>query len=417
VTRRIAVLGSTGSIGAATLDVVERLRASGLPIDVVALAARRNVAGLAAQIRAFRPAAVSLERPEDAEALRTAVAGWEGDIGWGPEGLDRVAAADADLVVVAVEGVVGLRPTLAALRAGADVALATKEALVAGGALVVDAAARAGRRLLPIDSEHSAIFQCLDGRPAADVARIWLTASGGPFRRTPAAALARVTPEEALRHPTWRMGPKVTIDSATLMNKGLEIIEAHWLFGVPPERIDVVVHPQSVVHSCVELADGSILAQLGPADMRMPIQYALTYPRRHPHRVARLDLRALGALEFEAPDEARFPALGLAREALRRGGTAPAALNAANEAAVRLFLDGRLAFPEIAASVRRALDAHVPRPAAALDDVLAADRDARAAVEAGVDDMAAGRLRSAGAARPVSTGPRYRSRDHEMGEA
>jgi 1-deoxy-D-xylulose-5-phosphate reductoisomerase len=406
VTRRIAVLGSTGSIGRATLDVVERLRASGLAIDVAALAARRNVTGLAGQVRAFRPAVVSLERPEDAAALRAALPGWEGDVGWGADGLDRVAAASADLVVIAVEGVAGLRPTLAALRAGADVALATKEALVAGGVLVVDAAARAGRRLLPVDSEHSAIFQCLDGRPAADVARIWLTASGGPFRRMPEAAMARVTPEEALRHPTWRMGPKVTIDSATLMNKGLEIIEAHWLFGVAPERIDVVVHPQSTVHSAVEFADGSILAQLGPADMRLPIQYALTYPRRHPHTAARLDLRALGALEFEAPDEARFPALGLAREALRRGGTAPAVLNAANEVAVHLFLDGRLAFPDIAASVRRALDAHVPRPVRTLDDVLAADREARASVGAGT-------MRPAG----LAAGPRRRSSDHEMGEA
>ncbi|HKX19792.1 MAG TPA: 1-deoxy-D-xylulose-5-phosphate reductoisomerase, partial [bacterium] len=300
----------------------------------------------------------------------------------GPEGLDRAAAGGVDLVVVAVEGVAGLSPTLAALRSGADVALATKEALVAGGPLVVAAASRAGRRLLPVDSEHSAIFQCLEGRPSADVARLWLTASGGPFRRTPAEAMAAVTLEDALRHPTWHMGPKVTVDSATLMNKGLEIIEAHWLFGVAPERIEVVVHPQSIVHSCVEFIDGSILAQLGPADMRLPIQAALTYPQRVPQGIARLDLRVLGALEFEAPDDARFPCLGLAREALRRGGTAPAALNAANEAAVRLFLDERIRFTDIAPAVRRALDAHSPRPVASLADVLAADREARAAVEA-----------------------------------
>ncbi|HEV2281148.1 MAG TPA: 1-deoxy-D-xylulose-5-phosphate reductoisomerase [bacterium] len=380
--RRIALLGSTGSIGRATLDVVGRLRGAGIEIEVAALAARRDVATLAAQIRTFRPAAAALQRREDADALRAAVPGWEGEVLSGPEGLERLAAAGADLVVVAVEGVAGLAPTLAALGAGADVALATKEALVAGGALVVEAAVRAGRRLLPIDSEHSAIFQCLEGRPSADVARLWLTASGGPFRRTPADAMAKVTREDALRHPTWQMGPKVTVDSATLMNKGLEIIEAHWLFGVAPERIDVVIHPQSIVHSCVELVDGSILAQLGPADMRLPIQAVLTYPHRVPQAIARLDLRALGALEFEAPDEARFPCLGLARDALRRGGTAPAALNAANEAAVRLFLDDRIGFTDIAPAVRRALDAHVPRPAASLADVIAADREARAAVQA-----------------------------------
>jgi len=381
--KRIALLGSTGSIGRATLDVVTRLRGEGVELEVVALAARRNVAALAAQVRAFRPAAAALLRADDAEALRTAVPGWEGEVLAGADGLERVAAAfGADVVVVAVEGAAGLAPTLAALRAGADVALATKEALVAGGALVVEAAARGGRRLLPIDSEHAAIFQCLDGRPAGDVARLWLTASGGPFRRTPADAIARVTPEDALRHPTWRMGPKVTVDSATLMNKGLEIIEAHWLFGVPADRIEVVVHPQSVVHSCVEFVDGSILAQLGPPDMRMPIQFVLTYPRRVPHAVARLDLRTLGSLEFEAPDGERFPCLGLAREALRRGGTAPAALNAANEAAVRLFLDGRIGFTAIAPAIRRALEAHVTRPVVSLDDVFAADREARGAVEA-----------------------------------
>jgi 1-deoxy-D-xylulose-5-phosphate reductoisomerase len=389
--KRIALLGSTGSIGRATLDVVARLRATGMAIDVVALAARRNVAALAAQVRAFRPAAAALFLAEDADALREAVPGWEGEVFSGSGALERIASAfEADLVVIAVEGFAGLAPTLAALRAGADVALATKEALVAGGALVVDAAARGRRRLLPIDSEHAAIFQCLDGRPAADVARLWLTASGGPFRRMPAEAMTRVTPEDALRHPTWRMGPKVTVDSATLMNKGLEIIEAHWLFGVPPDRIDVVVHPQSIVHSCVEFVDGSVLAQLAPPDMRLPIQSVLTYPRRVPHAVARLDLRALGSLDFEPPDEERFPCLGLAREALRRGGTASAALNAANEAAVRLFLDGRIGFTAIAPAIRRALDAHAARPLASLEDVFAADREARDAVEAA---CAAERLR------------------------
>jgi 1-deoxy-D-xylulose-5-phosphate reductoisomerase len=389
--KRIVVLGSTGSIGRATLDVVARLRAAGEALDVAGLAARRNVSALAAQVRAFRPAAVALSRAEDAGALREAAPGWHGEVLAGPEGLERIASAfEADLVVVAIDGVAGLAPTLAALRAGADVALATKEALVAGGALVVDAAARRGRRLLPIDSEHAAIFQCLDGRPAADVARLWLTASGGPFRRMPAEAMTRVTPEDALRHPTWRMGPKVTVDSSTLMNKGLEIIEAHWLFGVSADRIEVVVHPQSIVHSGVEFVDGSVLAQLAAPDMRLPIQSVLTYPRRVPHAVARLDLRTLASLDFEPPDEERFPCLGLAREALRRGGTAPAALNAANEAAVRLFLDGRIGFTAIAPAIRRALDAHAARPVASLGDVIAADREARDAVEAA---CAAQRLR------------------------
>jgi 1-deoxy-D-xylulose-5-phosphate reductoisomerase len=390
--KRIALLGSTGSIGRATLDVVMRLRAEGLALEVVALAARRNVEALAAQVRVFRPAAAALARAEDAEALREAVPGWEGAVLAGSGGLERVAAGfGADIVVIAVEGAAGLAPTLAALRAGADVALATKEALVAGGALVVETAARAGRRLLPIDSEHAAIFQCLDGRLSADVARLWLTASGGPFRRMPVEAMDRATPEDALRHPTWRMGPKVTVDSATLMNKGLEIIEAHWLFGVAPDRIDVVVHPQSIVHSCVEFVDGSVLAQLAPADMRLPIQSVLTYPRRVPHAIGRLDLRALGSLEFEPPDEERFPCLGLAREALRRGGTAPAALNAANEAAVRLFLDGRIGFTAIAPAIRRALDAHDARPLDSLDDVFAADREAREAVEAACAAQSRGR--------------------------
>jgi 1-deoxy-D-xylulose-5-phosphate reductoisomerase len=381
--KRIALLGSTGSIGRSTLDVVARLRSEGIALEVVALAARRNVAALAAQVRAVRPAAAALAREEDAAALRRAVPGWEGEILAGDGALERIASAyGADLVVIAVEGVAGLAPTLAALRAGADVALATKEALVAGGALVVDAAARGGRRLLPIDSEHAAIFQCLDGRPAADVARLWLTASGGPFRRMPADAMARVTPEDALRHPTWRMGPKVTVDSATLMNKGLEIIEAHWLFGVAADRIDVVVHPQSIVHSCVEFVDGSVLAQLAVPDMRLPIQSVLTYPRRVPYAIDRLDLRALRSLEFEAPDEERFPCLALARDALRRGGTAPAALNAANEAAVRLFLDGRITFTAIAPAIRRALDAHTARAVVSLSDIVETDREAREAVEA-----------------------------------
>lgn len=380
--RRIVLLGSTGSIGRAALDVVRSLRDAGEPLEVVGLSAHRRVPLLAEQAQEFRPAAVAVAAPDvEPGEVRAAVTEWRGEVLVGPDGLDALASGyGADLVLVAVEGVAGLRPTLAALRAGADVALATKEVLVAGGPLVTETAARAGRRLLPVDSEHSAIFQCLAGRTQDEVARIWLTASGGPFRRLSGEDMAAVTPEDALRHPTWEMGPKVTVDSATLMNKGLEIIEAHWLFGVAPDRIEVVVHPQSLVHSCVELVDGSVLAHIGPRDMRLPIQYALTYPRRRPAgAVAPLDLRTLGTLEFEPPDPARFPCLSYARQALARGGTAPAALNAADEVAVHLFLEGRITFPEIAGLVRRVLDTHRPQPAVSLEAVLDADREARAA--------------------------------------
>jgi 1-deoxy-D-xylulose-5-phosphate reductoisomerase len=262
------------------------------------------------------------------------------------------------------------------------VALATKEVLVAAGPLVIAAAARAGRRLFPVDSEPSALLQCLAGRDPAEVARLWLTASGGPFLRVPRAATRDVTPEAALRHPTWQMGRKITIDSATLMNKGFEVIEAHWLFGVSADRIEVVIHPQSLVHSCAEFVDGTVLAQLGPRDMRVTIQYALTQPARRPALPAPLDLRQLGTLAFEPPDETQFPCLRRAREALARGGTALAALNAADEAAVQLFLDGRIRFPEIADVIQRVLDRHADGPVETPEDVLEADRDARAGASA-----------------------------------
>jgi len=366
--RRLAILGSTGSIGRAALDVVRSLRASGEAFEVVGLAAHRNIELLAAQVREFRPAAVAVAASRDAaaEALGAGAPGWHGEVLAGADGLAALAAGTgAELVLVAVSGVAGLRPTLAALDAGADVALATKEALVAGGPLIMEAAARSGRRLVPVDSEHSAIFQCLAGQSQAEVRRLWLTASGGPFRRRSPEELDAVTPQEALRHPTWSMGRKVTVDSATLMNKGLEIIEAHWLFGVPAERIEVVIHPQSLVHSCVEFVDGSVLAQIGPRDMRLPIQYALTYPRRQPAPPRPLDLRALGALEFEPPDPRRFPCLVHAREALARGGTAPAVLNAADEVAVRLFQHsqtfGHRASSQMVWSLRRSMIARMSR--------------------------------------------------------
>jgi len=384
VMRRVTVLGSTGSIGRTALDVIGRLNGE---VSVAGLSARSNLALFAEQVRAVRPEAVAIESQESARTFRALVPDWRGDVLAGPEGLAALAAGTtADLVLVGVVGAAGLAPTLAALAGGKDIALATKEVLVAGGALVTEAASRAGRRILPVDSEHSAIFQCLAGQRPETVARLWLTASGGPFLRLDAAALDSVTPADALRHPTWKMGPKVTIDSATLMNKGLEVIEAHWLFAVPPDGIEVVIHPQSVVHSLVEFVDGSFLAQLGATDMHLPIQYALTFPHRLPGTGVRLDLRTAGSLTFEAPDPVRFPCLGYARTALEMGGTAPAALNAANEVSVRLFLEGRMRFPDIARNVRKVLDRHTPRPATSLDAILDADREARAQAAVGWTD-------------------------------
>jgi 1-deoxy-D-xylulose-5-phosphate reductoisomerase len=383
MTRRLAILGSTGSIGRTALDVVRHLRGGAGGLDVVALAANDNIPRLIEQVAEHQPEAVVVGTAEGAARFRGGIPRWRGDVLIGPEGLSTLAAeTSADLVLVAVVGAAGLAPTLAALGAGKDVALATKEALVAGGALVTAAAARSRARVLPVDSEHSAIFQCLEQGGRGGVARLWLTASGGPFLRIPGEALETVGPAEALRHPTWTMGRKVSIDSATLMNKGLEIIEAHWLFGVAPGAIEVVVHPQSTIHALVEFVDGSLLAQLGPTDMRLPVQYALTYPARRPSPLSRFDLRTLGALTFEVPDLIRFPCLDLARQALALGGTAPAALNAANEIAVGLFLDRRIRFPDIARLVRRVLDGHRPVAVTSLDVVLGADREARARAEA-----------------------------------
>ncbi len=378
--RRVIVLGSTGSIGRAALDVVRGLAPE---LGIVGLSAQRDVDTLVRQIREVRPEAVAVPTSAAAAAVRDGVPDWRGEVFHGADATARLAAGPtADIVLVSVVGIAGLAPTLAALNARRDVALATKEVLVAAGAFVMEAAARSGARVLPVDSEPSAIFQCLAGRDPAEVVRLWLTASGGPFLRAPAAAMAAVTPAQALRHPTWRMGPKVTIDSATLMNKGFEVIEAHWLFGVPIDRIDVVIHPQSIVHSCVQLTDGAVLAQLGAADMRLPIQYALTYPARRPSDVAVLDLRRLGALEFEAPDPGRFPLLDYAREALARGGTALTALGAADEIAVQWFLEGRIGFLEIPRLIRRVLDGHRDGAADSLEHILDADRRARADAEA-----------------------------------
>ncbi|MDR7550261.1 MAG: 1-deoxy-D-xylulose-5-phosphate reductoisomerase [Armatimonadota bacterium] len=369
---RLVVLGSTGSIGRAALEVAEGLG----DVGIVGLSARANVDLLAVQARRWRPRAVAVIDP--AAAARV-----QGDL---PPGVRLLVGADGllalasmpevDMVLVAVVGASGLPPTLAALAAGHDVALANKEALVAGGALVTAARERSGARLLPVDSEHSAIFQCLAGQDRAAVRRLILTASGGPFLRRPLHDLRSATVEEALAHPTWNMGPKVTIDSATLMNKGLEIIEAHWLFGVAAAQIEVVIHPQSLVHSMVEFIDGSTIMQAGVPDMRGPIQYALTAPRRRPGPVRPLEWSRLH-LTFEQPDPERFPALALARRALERGGVVPAVLNAANEVAVAKFLQRTIRFPEIIETVAEVLERCEPRPADSLESVLDADAWAR----------------------------------------
>ena len=381
--KQIAVLGSTGSVGEQTLAVAaqfpERFR-------VVALAAGRNVEKLAAQVNRFAPALVSVADATCAEELRARISGAPTRVVMGDEGLLAVATHPADLVVAALVGAVGLEPTLAAIRAGRNIALANKEVMVMAGALVLREIREHGVELLPVDSEHSAIFQALAGQRRQDVARLLLTASGGPFRTWPAERIAHATVADALKHPNWSMGPKITVDSATLMNKGLEVIEARWLFDLPPEQIEIVVHPQSIVHSLVEFIDGSVLAQLGIPDMRVPIAVALAHPERLPLKLARLDLPKLETLEFEAPDPTRFPSLELPYAALRGGETAPAVLNAANEIAVAAFLEGAIPFPEIVATNAAVLEAHLAQdgPGAVRDlaDVRAADGWARATARA-----------------------------------
>ena len=353
--KRIAILGSTGSIGRSALSVVTAHPAR---LEVVGLAAGRNVERFADQVACVRPAVVALADEEALGRLRAsgAVTGAV-EAGWGEEALVAVATHPrVDLVLCASAGTAALGATLAAIEAGKTVALANKEVLVMAGRLMVEAARRRGVPILPVDSEHNAIHQCVDGRAPDDVLRYILTASGGPFRDRPAADLATVTPEDALRHPTWSMGPKITVDSATLMNKGLEVIEARWLFDASPERIHVVVHPQSVVHSLVELRDGSVIAQLGVTDMRLPIQYAFSYPERWRTPLPALDLTACGPLDFHAPDTGRFPCLGLAYQALRAGAVFPAVLNAANEVAVAAFLGRRLSFTGIPRVIETTLD-------------------------------------------------------------
>jgi 1-deoxy-D-xylulose-5-phosphate reductoisomerase len=387
--KRITLLGATGSIGLRTLEIV-----SGFPEEfaVAGLAARgSNVELIADLCRKYVPQAVALLDPAAVDRLARLLPAPRPELLSGPAGLVALARdVEADVCVSALVGGAGLLPTMAAIQAGRTMALANKETLVMAGSLMT-AAARARRvALLPVDSEHSAVFQCLAGHNRGDVHRILLTASGGPFRELPREEFAAVTVEDALRHPTWKMGAKITIDSATLMNKGLEIIEARWLFDLAPDQVQVIVHPQSIVHSMVEYIDGSVLAQLGVADMGIPILYALTFPERRPTPAARLDLVRAGALTFFEPDPERFPCLRLAREALVAGGAAPVVLNAANEVAVAAFLARRIAFPEIWQLIDRALSSRPPGPLGSIEECVDIDLAARRRVQEWVDGRAGG---------------------------
>lgn len=373
--KRLAILGSTGSIGVSTLEIVAEHPDR---FQVVALTAGRNLDLLEAQVERFRPACVAVMESEDADRLRDRFGAGGPQILHGTSGLVSCAAdTGADMVVSAIVGAAGLEPTLAAIESGKDVALANKETLVVAGKLVMRAVARHGCHLFPVDSEHSAIFQSLQGHRQADVKRLILTASGGPFRSLAPEALCEVTPEDALAHPNWSMGRKITIDSATMMNKGLEVIEAHWLFSLPADRIDVHVHPESIVHSMVEYIDGAVIAQLGIPDMKTPIAYALSYPERMALELPPLDLCRMGQLQFSEPDLQRFPCLDLAYRALRQGGTAPAVMNAANEVTVEAFLERRIGFMDIPAVIQEVMGGHHLQPADSLSQVLAADVWAR----------------------------------------
>jgi 1-deoxy-D-xylulose-5-phosphate reductoisomerase len=352
-------------------DIPERMQ-------VVGLAASRSVDAFVAQVREWRPVAAALFDSHAAATAREKLGTTAPEILEGEEGLCALATLpEADLVLIAIVGTAGLRPALAAIEAGKDIAVASKEILVMAGSVVMEAARRRGVKVLPVDSEHNAIFQCVEGRRPEEVSRLILTASGGPFRTLPADRLPLVTPAQALKHPTWEMGRKISIDSATLFNKGLEMIEARWLFDIPMQRVEVVVHPQSIVHSMVEFVDSSILAQLSSTDMCFPIQYAVTWPERVPNRLPPLDFARLGKLEFEPPRLADFPALGLARWAGEAGGTLPAVLNAANEVAVETFLGGKCSFPAIWQCVEATMQAHQPTDHPSLEDILDADSWAR----------------------------------------
>jgi 1-deoxy-D-xylulose-5-phosphate reductoisomerase len=378
VKRKIAILGATGSIGKSTLDLVEYNRDR---FEVVAVTAAMSVEALADIARRTGAKLAVIANESRLGELRQLLAGTGCRCAAGNSALVEAACGDADLVIAAIVGCAGLKPVMAAVEAGKTVALANKEALVTAGELMTQAAQASGTVILPIDSEHNAIFQCLAGSRKEDVARIILTASGGPFRDAPVDRIAAATPEEAVAHPNWSMGAKISVDSATMMNKGLELIEARYLFGLTSDRIDIVVHPQSVVHSLVEFVDGSMLAQLGSPDMRIPIAYALAWPERVETGARRLDLAAIARLDFEPPDVERFPALRVARQALESGGSAPIVLNAANEVAVASFLAGGIRFPDIVALVQRALDELDFAAPRSIPDVLDIDRRTREHVE------------------------------------
>ncbi|MEA3058658.1 MAG: 1-deoxy-D-xylulose-5-phosphate reductoisomerase [Sphingomonadales bacterium] len=374
MTRKIAILGATGSVGKSTVDLIERNRDR---FTVTAVTAATNVEALADIVRRTDATLAVIADESRYTDLAELLVGTNCRPAAGDDALVEAAASEAELVIAAIVGCAGLRPVMGAVEAGKTVALANKEALVTAGALMTDAARSSGATLLPVDSEHNAIFQCLAGSRAEDVSRLILTASGGPFRVASAETIGAATPAQAVAHPNWSMGAKISVDSATMMNKGLELIEAHYLFGLPSERIDILIHPQSIMHSMVEFVDGSVLAQLGSADMRIPIAYALAWPERIATPAQRLDLAAIARLDFEAPNLERFPALKLAREALEAGGAAPIVLNAANEVAVASFLAGQISFPEIARLVQEALiraDYDAPR---SIGDVLEIDRMTR----------------------------------------
>jgi 1-deoxy-D-xylulose-5-phosphate reductoisomerase len=384
--KSVTILGATGSVGQSTLDLIGRTPEK---FVVEAVTAHSDVEGLAKSARATSAKFAVIADPDRLHDLKAALSGTNIEVGAGEDAVIEAARRGADWTMAAIVGCAGLKPVMAALEGGKTLAFANKEALVSAGSIMIDAARRSGATLLPVDSEHNAIFQCLDQSAPKGVHRIVLTASGGPFRMTPLDEMARATPAQAVAHPNWSMGAKISVDSATMMNKGLELIEAHHLFAMPADRLDVVIHPQSVIHSMVEYADGSVLAQLGPTDMRIPIAHTLAWPERMDTPCERLDLAAVGRLDFMAPDYVRFPALKLARDVMVAGGPAPAIMNAANEIAVAAFLDGAIAFGEIANIVARVLERYVPDDPVSLADVLAIDSEARRIASALLESVVA----------------------------
>jgi 1-deoxy-D-xylulose-5-phosphate reductoisomerase len=373
--KNISVLGSTGSIGRSSLEVIDKFSHR---FKVVGLAAGRNTQLLEEQIEKFRPKIVSLERKEEAEDLRRKFRGKSIKVTFAQEGAEEVASfSENDIVISAITGINGLRPTLAAVQEGKKVALANKESMVVAGPLIQDMISKFGAQLIPVDSEHSGVFQCLAKEEMGNVKKVTLTASGGPFFSRSSFEMNDITPEEALNHPRWKMGKKVTIDSATLMNKGLELIEARWLFGLEPRQLGILIHPQSIVHSLVEMSDGSVLAQLSPTDMKLPIQYALTYPERENSLLPSLDLSEIKALEFYEVNVEKFPIIKLARLALEEGDSLPIALNAANEVVVSAFLEQRIKFMDISDVVTEIVENHQKRKAQSLEDIFDVDRETR----------------------------------------